>query len=224
MTPVTFRALSGERRISYSAAWFAPVDLVTGLPPAEPLRVFLDLYRDHAWEPTDIRPTRTPSGTVAYLDLGRRRDPAAAAPARYRARFESDAYLPLYRATRDGEVFFAYPFDDITPPAHVATLTTVKLAPAVGYPFPNELPVLYGEVIAAGEPVSDVLLSVRIGTQTVRTLTGPAGTFALPLRGAPANQITTVVAVDYWHMPMRNGQLSFRLPDALGHNQKIVIL
>jgi hypothetical protein len=223
MTPATFRQLPGERRISYSAAWFVAIDLVTGLPPAESPRVFLDLYRDHAWEPTDIRPTRTLSGAVVYPDLGRRRNPAAAAPTRYRARFESDAYLPLYRATRDGEVFVAYPFDDITPPAHVATLVTVELAPAVGYPFPNDLPVLYGEVIAVGKPVPDVLLSVTVGTQNVQTLTGSAGSFALPLRGVRTNHLTTVVAVDYWHMPIRNGQLSFRLPDALGHNQKIVI-
>ena len=230
MTPVIFRPLPGQRRVSYSAAWFAPVDLVTGLPPAAPLRVFLDVYRGQAWVPTDIQPTITPSGAIAYPDLGRRRNPAAAEPVRYRARFESDAYLPLDRADRDGEEFLAYPFDDTTPPAQVTSLVTVNLAPAVGYPFPGDLPVLYGEVeTAASEPVPDVLLSATVGPPVLRTpktawtLTGPAGTFALPLRWAPTGQDITVVAVDYRHTPNRTGQLSVRLPDALGRNQKIVI-
>jgi hypothetical protein len=230
MTPVIFRPLPGERRVSYSAAWFAPVDLVTGRPPAEPLQVFLDVHLAPAWVPAGVRPTITPSGTVAYPGLGRRRDPAAAEPVRYRARFESDAYLPLYRADRDGEEFLAYPFDDTTPPAHVASLVTVDLAPTTAYPFPNDLPALYGEVeTAAGEPVPNVLLSATVGPpvlrtpQTARTLTGPAGTFALPLRWAPADQPITVVATDHRHSPSRTGQLSVRLPDALGRNQKIVI-
>ena len=230
MTPVIFRPLPAERRVSYSAAWFAPVDLVTGLPPTLPMRVLLDIRHGQAWEPTGIAPTITLSGAVAYPDLGRRLHPAAAEPVRYRARFESDPYLPLDRAERDGEEFLAYPFDDTTPPAQVASLVTVNLAPAAGYPFPSDLPVLYGEVgTAAGEPVPDVLLSATVGPpvlrtpQTERTLTGPAGTFALPLRWAPADRPVTVVAVDYRHTPNRTGQLSVRLPDALGHSQKIVI-
>jgi hypothetical protein len=160
-------------------------------------------------------------------DLGRCRDPAAAARALRRPP-EPDAYLAVGRAYRDG-AGLAYPFDDTTR-AQPAAPATVNLAPAVGYPFANDLPVLYGQVsTAAGEPVPDVELSTTVGPpvlrtpQTTRTLTGPDGTFALPLRWAPDGQPITVVAVDYRSTPNRTGQLSVQLPDALGRNQKIVI-
>ena len=230
MSPAIIRALPGERRVSYSAAWFVPVDTVTGSAPGLPLQVLLDIQDGQGWAPAGIPPTVTLSGAVGYPDLGRRRDPAAAAPTRYRARFESGVYLALGRANRDGEEFLAYPFDDTTPPAVAASRVTVSLAPAVGYPFPGDLPVLYGQVsTAAGESVPDVLLSVTVGPPVLRTphtvnaLTGPGGTFALPLRWAPAGQAITVTATDYRHTPNRTGQLTVQLPDALGRNQKIVI-
>jgi hypothetical protein len=230
MNAVIIHPLPGERRVSYSAGWFVPVDLVTGSPPGLPLWVLLDIQDGQKWVPTGIEPTVTLSGAVSYPDLGRCRNPAAATPRRYRARFESDAYLALYRAHQDGEEFLAYPFDDTTPPARLAPRVTVSLAAAASYPFPGDLPVLYGQVNTAdGQLVPDVLLSATVGPpvlqvpQTVQTLTSPGGIFALPLRWAPAGQAITVTATDYRHTPNRTGQLSVRLPDALGHNQKIVI-
>jgi len=230
MTPAIIRPLPGERRVSYSAAWLVPVDAVTGSAPGLPLQVLLDIQEGQGWLPTGIAPIITLSGAVGYPDLGRRADAATAAPTRYRARFESEVYLALSRAYRDGEEFLAYPFDDTVPPAAAASRVMVSLVPAAGYPFPGDLPVLYGQVsTAAGEPVPDVLLGVAMGPpalrtpQTVQALTGPGGTFALPLRWAPAGQAITVTATDYRHTPTRTGQLSVRLPDALGHNQKIVI-
>lgn len=229
MSTVIIHPLPGERRVSYSAGWFVPVDLVTGSPPSLPQRVLLDIQDGHKWMPTGIEPTVTLSGAVSYRDLGRCRNPAAATPRRYRVRFEPNAYLALYRARRDGEEFLAYPFDDTTPPAQDASRTEIALAPAVGYSFPGELPVLYGQVnTASGELVPDVVVSATVGPpvlrtpQTAQTLTGPGGTFALPLRWAPAGPIT-VAATDYRHTPHRTGQLSVRLPDGLGRNQKIVI-
>lgn len=234
MSTAIIRPLTGERRVSYSAAWFVPVDLVTGLPPSLPLRILLDIDDGpawvHAWVPTGIEPAITLSGAVGYPDLGRSRNAVAAVPRRYRARFESDAYRAIGRAHRDGEEFLAYPFDDSTPPAVATSRVTVGLAPAVGYPFPGDLPVVYGQVsTAAGELVPDVLLSATVGPpvlrapHTVQTLTGPDGTFALPLRWAPAGPAITVTAADYRHTPKRTGQLSVQLPGALGRNQKIVI-
>ena len=230
MSTVVVHPLAGVRRVSYSAVWFVPVDLVTGLPPSMPLRILLDIHNGHGWASAGIGPAITLSGAVGYPDLGRCRNPAAAAPRRYRARFESDAYLAVGRAYRDGEEFLAYPFDDTTPPAVAASRVTVNLAPAAGYPFPGDLPVLYGQVsTVGGEPVPDVLLSVTVGPpvlrlpQTAQTLTGPDGTFALPLRWAPAGPIVTITATDYRHTPNRTGQLSVQLPGALGRSQKIVI-
>jgi len=230
MSTTIIVSLPGERRVSYSAAWFVPVDLVTGQPPSLPLRVLLDIYDGQGWALTGVEPTVTLSGAIAYPDLGRCRNPVAATPRRYRARFEPGVYLPLSRARRDGEEFLAYPFDDSTPPAAAASRVPVSLAPAAGYPFPGDLPVLYGQVsTAAGELVPDVLLSAAVGPPAVpvppaaQTLTGPRGVFALPLRWAPAGPVITVTATDYRHTPNRTGHLPVRLPDALGHNQKIVI-
>jgi hypothetical protein len=219
-----------ERRVSYSAAWFVAVDLVTGSPPSLPLRVLLDIFDGQEWVLTGVGPTVTLSGAIVYPDLGRCRNPAAATPQRYRARFESNAYLALSRAYRDGEEFLAYPFGDGTPPAAAASRVSVSLAPAAGYPFPGDLAVLYGQVsTTTGELVPDALLSATVGPpvlrtpQTTQTLTGPGGIFALPLRWAPAGPVITVTATDYRHTPNRTGELSVWLPDALGRNQKIVI-
>jgi hypothetical protein len=230
MSTVTIRPLPGERRVSYSAAWFVPVDTVTGTPPSLPLTILLDIRDGQAWAPTEIKPTVMLSGGIGYLDLGRCRDPGTTAPKRYRARFEPGAYLAIVRAYREGEEFLALPFSDTTPPALVVPPLRVNLAPAVSYPFTSEVPVVYGQVsTAAGEPVPDVLLSVTVRLpvpgppRTTRTLTGPHGTFALPLRWAPAGQQVTITAADYRHIPSRTGQLTVQLPDALGRNQNIVI-
>jgi hypothetical protein len=230
MSTVTIRPLPGQRRVSYSAAWFVPVDTVTGTPPILPLAILLDIRDGQEWAPTEIKPTVMLSGGIGYLDLGRCRDPGTTAPKRYRARFEPGAYLAIVRAYREGEEFLALPFSDTTPPALVVPPLRVNLAPAVSYPFTSEVPVVYGQVsTAAGEPVPDVLLSVTVRLpvpgplRTTRTLTGPYGTFALPLRWATAGQQVTITAADYRHIPSRTGQLSVQLPDALGRNQTIVI-
>ena len=224
------RPLPGERRVSYSAAWFVPVDLVTGLPPSLPLQVLLDIRAGEAWVPTDIKPAVTLSGGISYPDLGRCRDPGTAAPWRYRARSEPGAYLAIARAYREGADFRPFPFNDTTPPAMAVPPVRVNLAPAVGYPFTGDVPAIYGQVsTAAGELVPDVLLSATVGPpvlqkpRTERTLTGPHGTFALPLRWAPAGQQITIMAADFRHIPSRTGQLTVQLPDAFGRNQNIVI-
>ena len=230
MSTVTIRPLPGERRVSYSAAWFVPVDTVTGTPPSLPLTdpprhprrpgVGADRHR------ADRHAQRRGS---AILDLGRCRNPAATAPRRYRARFEPDAYLAIVRAYRDGEEFLAYPFDDTTPPA-LAASRDGQPRPGGRLPLPRRRAgALRTGQHRGGEPVPDVLLSVTVGPpvlrapQTAQTLTGPDGTFALPLRWAPAGQHITITATDYRHAPNRTGQLSVQLPDALGRNQKIVI-
>jgi hypothetical protein len=233
MNTVTIRRLRGERRVSYSAAWFVPVDTVTGTPPSMPLTILLDISDGTDWTPTDVKPTVTLSGAIGYLDLSRCRDPSATAPKRYRARFEPGAYLAIVRAYREGEEFLAQPFNDTTPPALAVPPLTVNLAPSVSYPFTSDIPVVYGQVAtAAGELVPDVLLSATVTPsarfapgppRTARTLTGPDGTFALPLRWDPAGQQATITAADYRHAPTRTGQLTVRLPDALGRNQNIVI-
>jgi hypothetical protein len=230
MSTVSSRPLPGERRVSYSAAWFVPVDTVTGTAPGLPLTILLDIRDGQAWASTEIKPTVMLSGGIGYLDLGRCRDPGTTVPKRYRARFEPGAYLAIVRAYREGAEFLALPFSDTTPPALVVPPLTVNLAPAVSYPFTSEVPVVYGQVsTAAGEPVPDVLLSVTVRLpapgppRTTRTLTGPHGTFALPLRWVPAGQQVTITAADYRHIPSRIGQLSVQLPEAFGRNQTIVI-
>jgi hypothetical protein len=230
MSTMITRPLPGERRVSYSAAWFVPVDTVTGSAPSLPLTVLLDIREGQTWAPTGIKPAVTLSGGIGYPDLGRCRDPGTTAPRRYRARFEPGAYLALVRAYREGEEFLAFPFNDTTPPAMAVSPLTINLAPAVGYPFASDLPAIYGQVsTTTGEPVPDVLLSATVGPpvlrtpQTARTLTGPRGTFALPLRWAPVGQHITIVADDYRHVPSRTGRLTVQLPDAFGRNQNIVI-
>jgi hypothetical protein len=214
----------------YSPTWLEPVDTVTGRRPLAPVQVELDILVGQRWVPTDIKPTMTSSGAVAYPGLGRSSTPLTATAQRYRARFGAAGYLPLYRADRDGEEFEASPYNDTNQPAHEAVRTPVEFAPRVGYRFSAEVPVLYGEVAtAAGTRVADALVESVLGSgamsrpRTERTLTDRRGVFALPLRWARTDTDTVVVARFTRDGPPRTGVIAVRLPGDLATRHTIEI-
>ncbi|MGB5755635.1 MAG: hypothetical protein WBM50_01865, partial [Acidimicrobiales bacterium] len=97
---------------------------------------------------TGIRPTLTPSTILSYPGLGRTANPAASPPKDYEIRIEADFYRPLYRTTKTGIAFTAFPYDDEQhPPASVPSgPVEIRLLPGPAYPFPNHLPVVRGVV------------------------------------------------------------------------------
>jgi hypothetical protein len=207
-----------------------PVDTLTGGRPLVPLTVALQRRLGQDWVGTDIRPTTTPSGVVAYPKLGRTVSPFTAPVQRFRAVFEADGYLPLYRVTADGVEFDAYPYNDTNPPQQQAARTAVELAPSVTYPFPPEVPVLYGQVTTAtGVRVADALVEAVVGNggmprpRTERTMTDRRGAFALPLRWARTDVDTTVVATfSRTGVPMV-GAVAIRAPGGLRTSHTIQI-
>ena len=224
-----WRILPEERSVTYSPAWFRPVDVFSGGPPVERLRVTLDLADGGSWTATGIEAVVTPSGAVAYPGLGRSRQPLAAPARRYRARFEADTYIPLYLVERDGEEFDAFPYDNTHPPAQRATLAVVELAPSLGHRLPGDVPTLYGTVVSpAGVPVANALVRSPSTPPASplpleRTVTDGSGAFALPLRWAALDADTVVGATDRRSQPPRRGTISVRLPAALDQSHRIQI-
>jgi hypothetical protein len=235
---MSMRLTGVERSLLYSPAWLIPVDILTGaVPPLVP-RVALDLFSSGQWVPTRKEATTGPSGVISYPALGRTRDPLTATPRRYRARFDADPYdpvrpdlcLPLYRAQLDGLEFIAAPYDDTNPPANEALPTLVELSPTVGYPFPWDVPVLYGSAVSSdGSLVPDVLIEASLPVPAVphslteQTITDRRGAFVLPLRWAQTGADIVVTAADQRSAVARQGSITVRYPTGLPGNHPIEI-
>jgi hypothetical protein len=182
------------------------------------------------WVPQDTQAIRTPSAAIAYPELGRRRGPGAE-PERFRVRFEAIGLAPLYPADGEpfdatviGVEFFAYPYDDLNPPAVQSEPRLVRLLPSVAFPYGPGIRTVYGVVVGATTqaPVANALVEAR-GTTVrngipwlERTLTDPLGRFRLALRwegepvdGPPPEQVFHLTATE---RPGRTGALDVRLP------------
>ena len=228
MRAVRWRLLPEERLVMYSPVWFRPIDAFTGLPPVESLRVRLDLALDGGWVATDIKPVTTPSGAIVYPGLGRHREPLTAQPRRYRARFESDAFLAVYRRDRDGLEFTAPLYNDTNPPSALAMPVTVELLPSLRYPFPAGVPILRGRVVtAAGAPVVDAQVEAQLQPGPVlrleRTMTQGQGGFGLPVRWPVPNVPVVVLATDLRAQPNRAGAITVQFPGAFGQSHTITV-
>lgn len=222
------RILAGERKVLRSPAWLVPIDITRDGPPIAPLQVRLQRAEGAEWVDVDLAPARTPSGALIYPGLGKRSEPAIQPTLRYRAVFTGAAYLPLYRALRDGVEFDVPPYDDLHPPTQQPRLQRVPLAPAPAYAFPADVRVMRGRVVTtAGVPVADALVrspySVGAASRLERTLTDADGRFALPLRWAKSGTVTLVNAIDRRGSPTRRGSLKINVPADLGHEQTIQI-
>jgi hypothetical protein len=134
-------------------------------------------------------------------------------------RIEADFYRPFYGALFEGIEFDAFPYNDTTPPATVASMPQAELLmPSSEYPFQPHIRVLRGVVTHAGAPVANVLVS-QGGLE--RVLTDERGTYALPLRWATEGLPFLVDALDQrtgW-----TGAKPITLPQDLGMNQEIII-
>lgn len=228
MSAVRWRVLPEERLVSYSPVWFRPIDAFTESPPAQPLRVDLDLATNGGWETTCIEAVVTPSGAIAYPGLGRHREPLTAQPRRYRARFEAAAYVPTYRRDRDGLEFIAPLYDDTNPPNALALPFTVELVPSLRYPFPADVAILRGQVVATGgAPVADALVETLLQPGPVirreRTMTQSGGAFGLPVRWPVAGVPAVILATDLRAQPNRSGAITVQFPGAFGQRHTITV-
>lgn len=223
----------------YSPAWFVPYDEFNRR--VNTVGVLPELARfdpvDGVWVPEDTAPIRTPSGAIAYPQLGRRtRDTE---PRRYRLRFTASGYQALYPADGepfaadvDGIEFFAYPYDDTQPPAVEAEPRVVRLLPGVAFPYGPGVRTVYGVVVGQNTeaPVANALVEARGTTPEgvawlERTLSDQRGAFRLSLRwkGETANggQRFTLTATE---RPDRTGSLDIQLPRDRDRRQVIEIV
>jgi hypothetical protein len=229
-----------ETSTLYSPAWFVPYDEVNGR--VNTVGVTTELARfdpqDGAWVPEETAPIRTPSGAIAYPQLGRRTRNTE--PQHYRVRFAASGYQPLYPAdgepfdaAADGIEFFAYPYDDTHPPAVESEPRLVRLLPSVAFPYGPGIRTVYGAVVdqATGTPVANALVEAR-GTTSPdgvawleRTLSDPRGVFRLSLRweglAVTGGQQFTLTATERTD---RTGSLDVQLPRDRDRRQVIEIV
>ena len=215
------KPLPGERWLLYSPIGLRLLDEITGNMPFGSVKAVLD-RRDTAgnWQETKIKAVMTPSGNLTYPRL--ERHPDASGPSRrYRVRIEADFYGALYRATRDGIEFDAFPYNDSNPPSTLPPPLpqNVMLTPASNYPFQSHIPVLRGRVLDVNnKPVPDSI--VHQGLQE-RVVTDTRGVFALPLRWV---QMNVQVFIDATHPRTgRIGSIPIMIPQDLGQNHHIQI-
>jgi hypothetical protein len=230
-----------ETSTLFSPAWFVPFDEFAQRVRTVGVATALDRFEpaENAWVPQDTPAIRTPSAAIAYPELGRRRG-AGSEPERYRVRFDASGLAPLYPA--DGEAFdaaalgvefFAYPYDDVNPPAVRSEPRLVRLLPGAAYPYAPGVRVVYGAVVDAGTraPVANALVEA-VGTTSrdgvswqERTLTGTNGAFRLSLRweGEPSgtDQVFHLRATE---RQGRTGSLDIRLPGERDRRQVIQIV
>jgi hypothetical protein len=243
MTAPVSRLISAQRRLLVSPAWFVTYDEFRRRRLAARLTVDLDRWDGAQWQPTGIAPTVTPGGVLAYPGLGRRREPHAAEPELYRARFAVAGYRPLYPADDEafdaakvGREFLAYPYDDEHPPQIVAEPETVRLLPDRTFEYPPGTRVVHGVVRRAGSatPIANALVEASgqadggLRTWRERVLCDDAGAFRLSLRwrGRPTgteNDPTEIFTITATERQGRTGQVEIRLPEHLGLTHVIEI-
>jgi hypothetical protein len=209
----------------YSPIGLRLVDDLTGAAPTGSVQAALDILNAYgSWQQTDIQAVWTLSGILAYPGLERHADTAKLQPRQYRIRLTAAVYLPLYRAgpgaQSAGIEFFADPYSETSPPAHIIGVAIdTFLLPAPNYPFPTNVPVVRGLVVdAKDQPVSDVLVEQA---NKERALSDAHGCFALPLRWAQQGVAIAIDAID--QHTGRHGSIRIQLPDDLGQSQKITI-
>lgn len=218
------RLFPGETTRVYSFIGLQLIDDFTGDAPIGRVKALLDIRDGNTWRPTGIAPVLTASGALVYPKLGRVPNPAAQPDQRFRVRVEAEFYRPRYTAPAEGFEFVVRPHNDSNPPASVPLgMTKEILFPAANYPFPAEVPVLRGRVVALGPgglklPVPGTRVS-EDGRQTV--LTDDRGEYALPVRWKKPG---VAFPVDAAHPPTgRTGTVSVTLPGDIERSRDITI-
>ena len=215
-----WQVITAERRMLYSPIGLRLIDDFTGLSPVGAVRAFLDRQTAAGWETTSIKAVRTPSDALIYPGLGRSATAALQPPTHCRVRIEADFYRPDYLLNNDAIEFDVFPYDDITPPAVIATLPqNVFLLPTPAYGFADHVRVLRGQVTdAAARPVANV--EIMFGA-TERAASDERGRFALSLRWPALTGAIQIDASD--HRTGRTGQINVNLPADLAGGNVIVI-
>jgi hypothetical protein len=217
----TWATLAGEQIELYSPVGLRLLDELTNQPPLGSVQALLDIQDANGnWRQTDVQAVMAPSAVISYPGLERHAVVKGLPAKTYRVRLTADLYIPYYLTNSVGIQFLAYPYNDETPPAVVASLAIdTPLLPAPNYPFASHIPILRGVVVdATGNTVQNVYVTQGA---VERALTDARGTFALPLRWVQPNALVAIDATDQY--TGRFGSISVQLPAGLNSNQTIKI-
>jgi hypothetical protein len=183
------RRLSEERRVTRSPLWIRLLDEFADRPVTTGLEVTLERLDDGRWVEAVERPTITSSGDIAFVGLGRAREPELVGNRSYRVRVDVAGYRPDYPPPGGGLIAVVAAWNPERPPTSEVLLRVLPLLPATSYPFAPRTPLLNGSVRdTAGRPVSDAEVSASLTVNGInrreRVLSDERGAFRLPLRWA----------------------------------------
>ena len=192
---IEIRIRPGERRLLFSPVGLQLVDDFSGGPPVGKIEATISHQDGAAWIPLDLKPIRTLSGLLVYPGLGRHPLPVNGKPTRhFRIRLAAKFYRVLYLPATQGFEFDAPAFNDGAPPPKPTRVRAILL-PAPNYPFPAEMAVLRGQVVAKAAPKPPLVEAKVTDDNRQTVLTDERGEFALPLRVAVKGTIPIDVTV-----------------------------
>ena len=213
--------LQSERWIAASPIWIKLRDTFTGRAPLGPLTVAIARRTGATWTPLRQRHQVSPAGDLAFVNLGRSRDPATTGSFDVRVTVDCPGMVgvaPNGDAAITTTVVSWAPETPVTP----VQPDVLRFFPAPGYRFPAGTPVLVGRVVdTSGDPVARVRVFSTVtvqGTQVTEDVrTDAGGYFRLPLRWSTG--ATDVKAA----LGGRNAAITISVPADLSTTQQMTL-
>jgi hypothetical protein len=207
--------------VAASPIWIRLRDTFTGGPPDAPVTIALERRAGQDWVPFEHRHQLSRMGDLAFVNLGRTRDPGAVGTFDVRVTVTSPRWLV---ETFTGEAALVITVPAWAPDAPVTPLApdTLRLFPGPAYPFPPGTPVLAGRVVdAAGDPLAGARVwaseTVQNAPRLEEVRSDAGGRFRLPLRwSAGATDI-------HASHGLLSGAISVTLPAGLSSTQPITL-
>jgi hypothetical protein len=201
-----------EPVLAASPVWIQLRDTFTGRPPAGPVSVVLERRTGATWVPLAHPHQLSASGNLAFVNLGRTRDPGAVGPFDVRVTVASPGTITEAWTGDPALTTTITPWASDAP--SVPTLPdSVRLFPGPAYAFPTGTPLLAGQVVDVnGDPVARAHVwateTVQAQQLTEEVRSDDDGRFRLPLRwsagatdvhaarGAMSGAVTVTVPAD----------------------------
>jgi hypothetical protein len=178
--------LTAEPMLAASPIWIRLRDTFTGRPPAGPVRVSIERRAGADWIAFEHRHQLSATGDLAFVDLGRTRDPGAVGTFDVRIFVDCPGAIP---EAAGGGVAVTKTITAWAPGAPAAPLLPddLRLFPGPSYRFPSGTPLLAGRVFDAhGDPAGRARVWATATVQntllTEEVRSDGEGRFRLPLR------------------------------------------
>jgi hypothetical protein len=210
-----------EPLVAASPIWIQLRDTFSDRPPAGPVSVTLERRAGSTWVALAHPHQLSPTGNLAFVDLGRTRVPAAVAPFDVRVTVAS---LGTIAEAWNGDAALT---TTITPwasdgPSVPSLPDSLRLFPGPAYAFPTGTPLLAGRVLdAGGDPVARARVwateTVQAQQLTEEVRSDADGRFRLPLRwSAGATDVRAARGAI-------SGAVTITVPADLSTTQQIVL-